>query len=81
MIYNKIEISEMTRSQAEAALSATARKFRVEEPLISDMSNWAILDDIANQLLWLEDRISDIDQQARNEESSQRMQALNAARV
>ena len=81
MIYNKIEISEMTRSQAEAALAVTTKKFRVEEPLIADMSNWAILDDIANQLLWLEDRISDIDQQARNEESSQRMQALNAARV
>jgi hypothetical protein len=49
--------------------------------MVKNMSNWAILDDIANQLLWLEDRISDIDQQARAEESSQRMQALNAARA
>ena len=80
MIYTQEQIATMTIKEARDALNLTETSFQVDGP-VSIHKQWDLVDSIANQLLWLEDRISDIEQQARNQESSQRMQAMNAARV
>jgi hypothetical protein len=57
MIYTQEQILQMDIKTATKCLRVTERDFQVNQPLQQNISNWAILDDIANQLLWLEDHI------------------------
>jgi hypothetical protein len=60
MIYTKEEIFEMDLKTASKCLKDSEREYRVEEPLLHNMGNWVLVDKIANQMLWLEDRIRSI---------------------
>jgi len=60
MIYTQAQIKEMDSKTAIKTLKSTERDFQVDKPLKENISNWAILDDIANQLLWLEDHIHEL---------------------
>ena len=60
MIYPKEEIQQMDLKTASKCLKDTEREYCVEEPLLHNMGNWVLVDKIANQMLWLEDRIRSI---------------------
>jgi hypothetical protein len=68
MLYTKEQIKEMDLKTANKCLKTTEYDFQVDKPLTPDNSNWAILDEIANQLLWLEDHIHELKLQAAAEE-------------
>jgi hypothetical protein len=57
MIYTREEIKQMDTQAAEQALAHTEKYYRIEVDLIKNIDVWPQLDDVINQLLWLEDRI------------------------
>jgi hypothetical protein len=62
MILTKEQIDALTQEQAEKQLRLLERTFQVDKPFHDGMTPelWNQLDDIANNLLWLEDRISNL---------------------
>lgn len=62
MLLTKEQIDLLTQEQAEKALRKIEREFKVDKPFHDYMTPelWNQLDDIANAMLYLEDRIAHI---------------------
>lgn len=53
------QIDQFTQEQAEKQLSKLTKTYNLEQPLTECFQQvWGDLDDIVNNLLWLEDRIA-----------------------
>ena len=53
------QANELTKEQCEAHIKKLARKYKLEKPIMEVFAEvWADCDDIANTLLYCEDRIS-----------------------
>jgi hypothetical protein len=62
MLQTREEIQALTLKQAEQQLKKLERTFQVDKPFQDNTTPelWNQLDDIANNLLWLEDRIANL---------------------
>lgn len=56
----KEQIDQLTLAEAESALKQLAKTYKLDKPIQDYMTPelWNSLDDIANNLNWLEDRIA-----------------------
>jgi hypothetical protein len=80
MIYTQEQIATMSIKEAQSALNLTETSFQVDGA-VSIYKHWDLIDSIANQLLWLEDRLHQLDVIERSQASSQRMTEYNQSRA
>ena len=59
MILTKEQVAELTEEECEKHLKKLAKAYPLEKPITAEL--WPQVDDIANTLLWLEDRIKSLD--------------------
>ena len=59
MILTKEQVAELTEEECEKHLKKLAKAYALEKPITAEL--WPQVDDIANTLLWLEDRIKSLD--------------------
>jgi hypothetical protein len=59
MLLSKEQVAELTEEQCEKHLKLLAKTYALEKPITAEL--WPQVDDIANTLLWLEDRIRALD--------------------
>jgi hypothetical protein len=59
LFLNKEQVETLTYVECQAALNALAKKYDFDKPLSKSMKEiWPIVDDIANTILYLEDRMT-----------------------
>ena len=59
MILTKEQVAELTEEECQKHLKKLAKAYPLEKPITAEL--WPQVDDIANTLLWLEDRIKSLD--------------------
>lgn len=59
MLLTKEQIAELTEEQCQKQLKKLAKAYPLEKPITAEL--WPMVDEVANTLLYLEDRIKNLD--------------------
>ena len=59
MFLTKEQVAEFTEEECQKHLKKLAKAYPLEKPITAEL--WPLVDDIANTLLYLEDRIKSLD--------------------